>query len=395
MDVGVIGKPNVGKSTFFNAVTLGGAEIANYPFTTIDSNIGATYVTYKCPCTELNVKCSPQNSKCIDGTRLVPLKIIDVAGLVKGAHTGRGLGNKFLNDLSRAETLIHIVDASGSTDLEGNPVPTGTHNPLEDIEFLEEEINLWFFGILNDNWFRFARKVCSGHHDFCKIVAEQFTGIGITEGNVIASIRETGLNSEQCIHWKDEELLIFARSLRKISKPITIVLNKVDIAPPENIKALKEKLGEVFTVSAEAELVLRKAANAGFVKYIPSQKSFEITGNLNDKQKEALNRIKNFMEKNNGTGVQNVINEVVFNKLGKIVVYPVEDESHMKDGKGNVLPDAYLMERGSTPRDLAFRIHTDIGKSFLYAVNARTKMRIKDDYELQNGDIIKIVSAAR
>ncbi len=395
MDVGVIGKPNVGKSTFFNAVTLGGAEIANYPFTTIDSNIGATYVTYKCPCKELNLTCSPQNSKCIDGTRLVPLKIIDVAGLVKGAHTGRGLGNKFLNDLSRAETLIHIVDASGSTDIEGNPVPIGTHNPIEDIEFLEEEINLWFFGILNDNWFRFARKVCSGHHDFCKIVAEQFTGIGITEGNVIASIRETGLNPEQCIHWKDEELLIFARSLRKISKPITIVLNKVDIAPPENIKALKEKIGEVFTVSAEAELVLRKASNAGLLKYIPSQKSFEITGNLNDKQKEALNKIKNFMEKNEGTGVQNVINQVVFNILGKIVVYPVEDESHMKDGKGNVLPDAYLMEKGSTPRDLAFRIHTDIGKSFLYAVNARTKMRIKDDYELQNGDIIKIVSAAR
>lgn len=395
MDVGVIGKPNVGKSTFFNAVTLGGAEIANYPFTTIDSNIGATYVTYNCPCKELHVTCSPQNSKCIEGVRLVPLKIIDVAGLVKGAHTGRGLGNKFLNDLSRAETLIHIVDASGSTDIEGNPVPVGTHNPLEDIEFLEEEINLWFFGILNDNWFRFARKVCSGHHDFCKIVAEQFTGIGITEGTVIASIRETGLNPEQCIHWKDEELLVFAESLRKISKPITIVLNKVDIAPPENIKAIKEKIGEVFTISAEAELVLRKAANAGLVKYIPSQKTFEISGTLTDMQKSALNKIKNFMEKNEGTGVQNVINQVVFNILGKIVVYPVEDESHMKDGKGNVLPDAYLMEKGSTPRDLAFRIHTDIGKSFLYAVNARTKMRIKDDYELQNGDIIKIVSAAR
>ena len=395
MDVGVIGKPNVGKSTFFNAVTLGGAEIANYPFTTIDSNIGATYVTYKCPCKELSIKCSPQNSKCIEGTRLVPLKIIDVAGLVKGAHTGRGLGNKFLNDLSRAETLIHIVDASGSTDIEGNPVPIGTHNPLEDIEFLEEEINLWFFGILNDNWFRFARKVCSGHHDFCKIVAEQFTGIGITEGNVIASIRETGLNPEQCIHWKDEELLIFAKSLRKISKPITIVLNKTDIAPPENIKVLKDKLGEVFTVSAEAELVLRKAASSGLVKYVPSESSFEITGNLNDKQKEALNRIKNFMEKNDGTGVQKTINQVVFNILNKIVVYPVEDETHMKDGKGNVLPDAFLMDKGSTPRDLAFRVHTDIGKNFLYAVNARTKRRIKDDYELQNGDVIKIVSAAR
>ncbi|HOG73810.1 MAG TPA: redox-regulated ATPase YchF [Methanofastidiosum sp.] len=395
MDVGIVGKPNVGKSTFFNAVTLGGAEIANYPFTTIDSNMGATYVTYKCPCKELNIKCSPQNSKCIDGTRLVPLKIIDVAGLVKGAHSGRGLGNKFLNDLSRAETLIHVVDASGSTDIEGNPVLVGSHNPLEDIEFLEEEIDLWFFGILNDNWFRFARKVSSGHHDFSKIVAEQFTGIGISEINVINALRETKLDTEKCMHWKEDELLIFAKSLRRISKPITIVLNKVDIAPPENIKALKEKLGNVFTVSAEAELVLRKAAYAGLLKYVPSGASFEVTGNLNDKQKEALNRIKGFMEKNSGTGVQNAINEVVFNILGKIVVYPVEDESHMKDGKGNVLPDAYLMERGSTPRDLAFRIHTDIGKNFLYAVNARTKMRIKDDYELQNGDIIKIVSAAR
>ncbi len=395
MDIGVIGKPNVGKSTFFNAVTLGGAEIANYPFTTIDSNIGATYVTYKCPCKELDIKCSPQNSKCIEGTRLVPLKIIDVAGLVKGAHSGRGLGNKFLNDLSRAETLIHIIDASGSTDLEGNLVSIGTHNPIEDIEFLEEEINLWFFGILNENWFRFARKISSGHLDFFKVVAEQFSGIGISEGNVIASIRETGLDVEKCTNWKDEELMLFAKSLRKISKPITIVLNKADIAPVENIKALKEIVGDAYTISAEAELVLRKASKAGLVKYIPSENNFESIGNLNEKQQEALEKIKGFMKKNDGTGVQNTINQVVFNTLGKIVVYPVEDESHMRDGKGNVLPDSYLMEKGSTPRDLAFMIHTDIGKNFLYAINARTKRRIKDDYEIQNGDIIKIVSAAR
>ncbi len=395
MDIGVIGKPNVGKSTFFNAVTLGGAEIANYPFTTIDSNIGATYVTYKCPCKELDIKCSPQNSKCIEGTRLVPLKIIDVAGLVKGAHSGRGLGNKFLNDLSRAETLIHIIDASGSTDLEGNLVSIGTHNPIEDIEFLEEEINLWFFGMLNENWFRFARKISSGHLDFFKVVAEQFSGIGISEGNVIASIRETGLDVEKCTNWKDEELMLFAKSLRKISKPITIVLNKADIAPVENIKALKEIVGDAYTISAEAELVLRKASKAGLVKYIPSENNFESIGNLNEKQQEALEKIKGFMKKNDGTGVQNTINQVVFNTLGKIVVYPVEDESHMRDGKGNVLPDAYLMEKGSTPRDLAFMIHTDIGKNFLYAINARTKRRIKDDYEIQNGDIIKIVSAAR
>lgn len=395
MDIGVVGKPNVGKSTFFNAVTLGEAEIANYPFTTIDSNIGATYVTYRCPCKELDIKCSPQNSKCVEGTRFVPLKIIDVAGLVKGAHAGRGLGNKFLNDLSRAETLIHIVDASGSTDLEGNPVSIGTNDPVEDIEFLEEEINLWFFGILNENWTRFARKISSGHLDFYKVVAEQFTGIGITEGNVIASVRETGLDVEKCTNWKDEDLMLFAKSLRKISKPITIVLNKADMIDSEKISAIKDKIGEAYPISAEAELVLRKASKAGLIKYIPSDNLFETTGSLNEKQKAALERIKSFMEKNDGTGVQKTINQVVFNILGKIVVYPVEDESHMKDGKGNVLPDAYLMEKGSTPRDLAFVIHTDIGKNFLYAINARTKMRIKDDYEIQNGDIIKIVSAAR
>src|SRR5437899_9636740 len=92
MEAGVVGKPNVGKSTFFAAATLQNVAIANYPFTTIKANRGTTYVRSPCPHTILGKPCNPVNSACSNGTRLIPVELIDVAGLVKGAHAGRGQG---------------------------------------------------------------------------------------------------------------------------------------------------------------------------------------------------------------------------------------------------------------------------------------------------------------
>ena len=115
--------------------------------------------------------------------------------------------------------------------------------------------------------------------------------------------------------------------------------------------------------------------------------------NLSDAQKQALSKIRLLMKKNGGTGIQKCINETVFKLLDLIVVYPVEDENRFTDKKGNILPDAFLMKKGSrSPKDLAFMVHTDIGKSFLFAVDARTRMRLAEEHELKNGDIVKIVS---
>jgi hypothetical protein len=395
MEVGIVGKPNVGKSTFFNACTLGHAEIANYPFTTIESNIGVAYITGECPCKELSVTCTPQNSQCINGVRLIPTKIIDVAGLVPGAAEGRGLGNQFLDDISRAKVLVHVVDAAGSTDNEGKPCPVGTHNPVEDIQFLENEIDTWFFTILRRNWKKFSRRIHLQHEDFSKIVAEHFSGLELREEDLHGALTQCHLDAEKPDMWKEEDLKTFSTILRRITKPIVIAANKIDIAPEENLERLKKTGHPVIPTSAEAELILRKAEN--FVDYTPGAGEFAIKEevSLSAKQRHALGLINHVLETYGSTGVVQCLNYAVFDLLKRIVVYPVEDETHFTDTKGNVLPDAYLMKVGSTPHDLAYAIHTDIGKNFIYAVNARTKMRIAEDYELQNGDIIKIVSAAR
>ena len=82
LQIAVCGKPNVGKSSFFNSATSSTVEMANYPFTTIDANKAVAHVIKDCPCKELGVTCNPRNSLCIDGKRLLPIELIDVAGLV-------------------------------------------------------------------------------------------------------------------------------------------------------------------------------------------------------------------------------------------------------------------------------------------------------------------------
>src|SRR2546428_9611000 len=113
MEIGLVGKTNVGKSSFFKAATMIDVEISDRTFVTIKPNIGITHVSTKCVCEELKLKCNPRNSQCINHTRLIPVKLLDVAALVPGAHEGRGLGNQFLNDLIPANILIHVVDISG------------------------------------------------------------------------------------------------------------------------------------------------------------------------------------------------------------------------------------------------------------------------------------------
>jgi ribosome-binding ATPase len=386
ISIALAGKPNSGKSTFFKAATLANVEIANYPFTTIDANHGVAYVRTVCPCREFKLDCG----NCREGVRFVPIEMIDVAGLVPDAHKGRGLGNEFLDNLRQAKAIIHVIDASGTTDIEGNPVAAGSHDPLCDIEFLEHEITMWMAGILNRNWERLSKKVNAEGLKIEETIASQLEGAGITQAHVRTILSRMRLVRDKPQVWTKEQIIELSDMLRAESKPFIIAANKIDIASQENIEHLVKR--GAIPVSGATEVVLRLADKSGAVKYIPGDADFVESQNLSDAQKQALLKIRLLMKKNGGTGIQKCINETVFKLLDLIVVYPVEDESRLTDKKGNILPDAFLMKKGSTPKDLAFMVHTDIGKSFLFAVDARTRMRLGEKHELKNGDIVKIVS---
>ncbi|KAB2948339.1 MAG: translation-associated GTPase [Candidatus Methanoperedens nitroreducens] len=386
ISIALAGKPNSGKSTFFKAATLANVEIANYPFTTIDANHGVAYVRTVCPCRELKLDCG----NCREGARFVPVEMIDVAGLVPDAHKGRGLGNEFLDNLRQAKAIIHVIDASGGTDIEGNPVTVGSHDPLGDIEFLPHEITMWMAGILKRNWERLSRKVNAEGLKIEETIASQLEGAGITEAHVRTILSRMRLPRDKPQVWTEEQIIELSDMLRAESKPFIIAANKIDIASQENIERLLKK--GAIPVSGATEVVLRLADKSGAIKYIPGDADFVESPNLTSAQKEALSKIRLLLKKNGGTGIQKCINETVFKLLELIVVYPVEDENRFTDKKGTILPDAFIMKKGSTPKDLAFMIHTDIGKSFLHAVDARTKMRLGEKHELKNGDIVKIVS---
>ena len=388
LSIGLAGKPNSGKSTFFKAATLVDVDIANYPFTTIDANHGVSYVRAPCPCRELGIK--DGCGRCKDGFRFIAIELIDVAGLVPDAHLGKGLGNEFLDALRVAEAVIHVLDASGGTDAEGNPVGIGNYDPVSDVKFLEHEIAMWLNGILNRNWEKLMRnyKALGGKAE--QILIDQMAGAGVSDNQIRRALSEMKKDPGA---WKEEEIQRFARLLRAYSKPMILAANKMDVAPPENVKRLLDLKDDlVIPVSGAAEIALRMAEKAGLIKYSPGDPDFEILGQLSAAQKAGLEKIRILMKQHGGTGVQQCINRAVFELLDYIVLYPVEDENKFTDRKGVILPDAFLMKRGSTARDLAFRVHSDIGESFLFAIDGKTKMRLGEKHELKDGDVIKIVS---
>jgi len=395
----VVGKPNTGKSTFFSAATLVAAEIANYPFTTIKPNRGVGYVRTPCVHEEFKVKDNPKNSLCLDGVRLVPVELIDIAGIVPGAWEGRGLGNQFLDEIRRADALVHVVDASGGTDCEGRSCKPGEHDPLEDVKFLEREITMWMVTILKKDWSKIARAAEADKKGIALPLEDRLTGLGIRRQLVAEAIRSANLNIDKPTTWSDEDFYRFVDTLRKLSKPMLIVANKIDLPTAEaNLKRMKDLNYMVIPCSAEAELGLRRAAEKQLIDYKPGDSDFKITHpeKLSAGQIKALEAIREkVLTKNGSTGIQNAMNLAYFKLLNMITVYPVEDLEHLSDHNGRVLPDTYLIPQGTTARQFAYIIHSELGESFIYAVDARDKRRIGEDAVLKDRDVISIVSAKK
>ncbi len=397
--VGLVGKANVGKSTFFAAATLKPVEIANFPFTTIKANRGVGYLRTPCVCKEFHVQDQPNNSACIDGIRLVPIDLIDTPGLIRGAHEGKGLGNQFLDEVRRADALIVVCDAAGCTDEAGQSCAPGAHDPIDDIKLFEEEFDAWLYGIVVKDWERLARTAEMKHEEIWKHLDEKINGLGITRNHIQSACERAKLNPFKAAQWTKAELRGFCTELRKVSKPLIVAANKADKDPAsENIEKIRAAGYRVVPTCAEAELALRRAAEAGLVKYTPGDKDFTILQpeKLNPNQIKALESIRERVFKKWGsTGLQDAINEAFYSLLDMIVVFPVEDAEKLTDSKGRILPDCFLVPKGTTARQFAGVIHTDLAKSFLFAVDARTKRRLGEAQVLKDKDVIQIVSAKK
>ena len=396
MLVGLVGKPSSGKSTFFKSTTMIPVEIENRPFVTIKPNKGVGYVKIDCVCKEFGKQCNPRSGWCINGKRFVPVDLLDVAGLVSGSHKGEGLGLQFLSDLNQANALIHIIDISGSTNAKGEAVSALSHDPLNDVEFLERELDYWYLEIIKRGWDSFARAVKMTGKEPIKEIAKQLSGLGVSEDHVSLAFRKLNLDALTIHKWTEDQLLLLARELRIYTKPMLIAANKIDIeGADKNYQRLKEKFPNYIVIpcSGDFEVALRTLARKEIIDYQPGESSFKVKDEtkLNPAQKQALEKIKNFLERYKSTGVQEVLDIAVFLLLKYKAIFPV-GVNNLVDSQGRCLPDCFLMPEKATAIDFAFRLHTDFGNNFVKAIDVKTKLPVGREYVLKHRDVVEIMA---
>ena len=398
--IGLIGKTNTGKTTFFNSSTLSSDEISTYPFTTKKSSTSTGYANTPCVHSEFNVIDDPNNSKCKDGWRYIPVELIDLPGLIKDAWKGKGLGNQFLSIASQSDALLHVVDASGSIDSTGKITEIGSGDPVSDFADIEEELNMWYQKILEGNRDRLQKIIKTGD-DNIDALTELYQGVGVKTNHVKEALKTSKLEAKDRENYDMQDSKKFASYLRKISKPTLIVANKIDVkGADKNFERLRERYNDMIVIpaSADSELTLRRAEQKELIKYSPGSEKFDMlqTSELNQKQKDALDFIESdIMGEYMRTGVQFAINVTVFKLLKMNSVYPVASPEKLSDKKGRVLPDLVLLKDGATVTDLAKEIHSDLTKGLLYAKDLRYNLRVPTNYQLRDRDVIWLINASK
>ena len=398
--LGLIGKTNTGKTTFFNAATLSSEEISSYPFTTKKPISGVSHALSLCVHPEFKVKDNPNNSKCVDGWRYIPIEIIDLPGLIKDAWKGKGLGNQFLSIAAQSDALLHVVDASGGIDSAGQISEIGTGDPISDFADIEEELIMWYLKILEGNRDKVSKSIRGGS-DIIESITELYRGIGVKKFHVKDALLSTGLSEKDFDDYDMTDSKKLVSHIRRISKPTLIVANKIDVeGADKNFDRLRERYNDMIVIpaSGDSELSLRRAEQKGLIRYSPGSEQFDIlkSDELNKKQTEALDFIKKgIMGEFMRTGVQFAINIAVFKLLKMNSIYPVTNDKTLADKKGRILPDLILLKDGATVKDLAREIHTDLTKGLLYAKDLRYNLRLPVDYQLRDRDVVSLINASK
>ncbi|HUT06526.1 MAG TPA: YchF-related putative GTPase [Nitrosopumilaceae archaeon] len=398
--IGLIGKTNTGKTTFFNAATLSSEEVSSYPFTTKKPLSGISHAITLCVHPEFKVQDNPNNSKCVEGWRYIPIEIIDLPGLIKDAWKGKGLGNQFLSIAAQSDALLHVVDASGGIDSTGQISEVGTGDPISDFADIEEELVMWYQKILEGNREKVSKSIRTGS-DTIEAITDLYQGIGVNKFHVKDALYSTGLGDKAFDDFDVSDSKKLASHLRRISKPTLIVANKIDVkGADKNFDRLRERYNDTIVIpaSGDSELSLRRAEQKGLIKYSPGSEQFDImkSDELNKKQTAALDFIKQgIMGEYMRTGVQFAINIAVFKLLKMNSIYPVADDKNLSDRKGRILPDLILLKDGATVNDLAREIHTDLTKGLLYAKDLRYNLRLPIDYQLRDRDVVSLINASK
>ncbi|CAH0473588.1 unnamed protein product [Peronospora belbahrii] len=420
--IGCVGKPSAGKSTFFNAVTDGKAKVGNYPFTTIAPNEGITYYMTQCPCLEKNKTriCTPRYGKCQQGIRYIPVKLLDVAGLIPGASEGAGLGNKFLDDLRHAQVLLHIIDVSGHTNEKGEEMVG--YDPINDADWLEMEIHQWVFTNLWKRWTSIARRHEATKSSLQNTFVGQLSGYGATPTLVSKMLDRLSLKEPlNLLSWAEEDVHKLVNVFLEVRFPTVLVLNKADQGDDtdRNIEKIVEKYGSdrCFVASAAAECFLRAVSKQRFIRYEPGSMFFSTLENDDEVQakadadkglgplkpieKKVLKRLERISDmvlfRYGSTGVRAAINAAV-EMADVVVVYPVKSLKSFATNttpgatKKGIFADAVIVKRGTTIKDLAFRVSQFLGTNLAYAEGEDGRRRAEDEPITSNNTIIKFTT---
>ncbi|KAK6602616.1 hypothetical protein H4I95_06553 [Botrytis cinerea] len=378
--IGLVGKPSSGKSTTLNSLTDATSKVGNFPFTTIDPQRAIGYLQIDCACARYNLqsRCKPNYGSCIDGRRSVPIELLDVAGLVPGAHEGKGLGNKFLDDLRHADALIHVVDVSGTTDAEGKA--TRGYDPSYDIVWLRSEIVAWIRGNLMQKWGSIKRRHVAVKATAVETLQGQFSGYGSTSAVVARTLDKLALK-EPLEHWSDET--------------IDLVIDHADADKNISKIAKMQDPKSIVLCSAVSEVFLRRLAKQGFVKYTEGSEFVdtredliadgdETGGGLKELDEKLKNRIENLKDmvlyRFGSTGVVQVLSRAA-ELLGLVPVFPVRNVGSLIAGNGGsgsekVFRDCVLVKKNTTVAECARKV---MGDAPLAYVEGAGGVRVSED----------------